>query len=205
MTAGAQGLRIAGAVLAGGRALRYGGRPKGLLEVAPGVTILERTLREMKAAGLQEIAISANAPEPYRALGRAVVPDLRPGGGPLYGVEAVLAHHRGRFDATLFLPGDLPGITRGEALALAEDFRRGGAGVVVAETGLSFWHPLCIVVHNDVLGAVARALDEGRRGAGELWRALGARPVPFEDAASFFNVNAPEDLARWRAEKGEEG
>ena len=203
MTADTQGLRLAGAVLAGGRALRYGGRPKGLLEITPGVTILERTLREMGAAGVAEIAISANDPEPYRRFGRAVVPDLRPGGGPLCGVEAVLARHRGRSDATLFLPCDLPGITRGEVSALAENFRRGEARVVVAETGLSFWHSLCIVVHNDVLDAVTRALDERRLRVRDLWRALGARPVPFEDAVPFFNVNAPEDLAQWRAKKGE--
>ena len=193
-----QSSEIAGAILAGGRASRYDGAAKGLLEARPGVTIIGHLMEEMSAAGLGDVIIAANDPEPYRRFGVKVVPDLRPGGGPLAGIEAALTHYAGHCEAVLFCPCDLPGFTRREISALLSAYGESPGGVVAAETGDFFWQPLCSVVHNALLRDVTRAIDDGVRSVRELWRTFEAVPVHFEDETAFFNVNTPDDLARWR-------
>lgn len=198
---------IAAAILAGGNALRYGGVAKGFLEAEPGISIIEKELSELGSAGVQEVIIVANDPAPYKALRLAVIPDLRTGIGPLAGIEAALSHYSGMYEATLLLPCDLPGITAREIRALTDAFVVNSASVVAAVTaesgartsGSFLWHPLCAVVHNDLYCTVSRAIDDGQRRPRALWQEVGAMPVHFDDPTAFFNVNSPEDLARWRA------
>lgn len=194
--------RIAFALLAGGGARRFGGRPKGLLRRPDGATFVEHLLGVASAAGLAPRIIAANDPDPYRSFGVPVVGDLRPGIGPLAGIEAALAHLAGSCGGVLFLPCDLPGISSREATLLRDAFLSRRARIVVARTADFSWHPLCSVVHIDRRGAVGEALDRGERGVGRLWEALGAEPVDFPDARPFFNVNTPEDLEAWRNREG---
>ena len=191
-------VRLSGAILAGGKASRYGGRPKGLLPLAEGETILARTIGELRAAGIHDIVIVASDRARYRHLGREVVADLRPGLGPLGGIEAALNHLAPRCDGVLLLPCDLPGITAEEIAALRRAFVSAPAPVVMAETEHGRCHPLCAVLDVSIGPAVSQAIDAGRRSPYRLWLALGAALVHFERAASFFNLNTPEDLARWR-------
>ena len=195
------GRGFAAAILAGGRASRYGGVPKGLIEVEPGVSILERTIREIREAGASEIVIVANDPEPYERFGLQIVPDLRRGIGPLGGIEAALAHFGGKCEAVLFLPCDLPGMTSGVISSLLQAFEEMGAPVVFAETELFFEQPLCAVVHNGLYFDIVRLVDEGVRKVADAWMALGAVSVHFDDPWRFFNVNSPEDMQRWRERK----
>ncbi len=188
---------IAAAILAGGRASRYRGRPKGLLELPGGTTIIENTLAAVAAAGIAQVAIFANDPDPYRELDPDVVPDRRPGLGPLGGIETALLHYAARSDAILVLPCDLPGLTPREIRALQAAFLTSRPPVVVAATRGGFWHPLCAIVRADLLPPISRALDSGRNGVRRLWRSLGALPLHFEKALPFFNVNTPADLRRW--------
>jgi molybdopterin-guanine dinucleotide biosynthesis protein A len=188
---------IAAGILAGGRASRFSGRAKGLLELPGGVSIIENALAAVAAAGIAPVTILANDPEPYEHLGVEVVPDRRPGLGPLGGIEAALVHYAGRCEAVLVLPCDLPGITDLEVRALRAAFAESRPPAVVAATGDGFWHPLCAVARVDLLPAVSRALDAGRNGVYRLWRGVGAVPLSFDDAAAFFNVNTPADLDQW--------
>jgi len=191
-------VRLSGAILAGGRASRYGGRPKGLLPLAGGETLLARTIGELRAAGLDDIVVIANDRKTYARFGHPVVPDLRPGLGPLGGIEAALNHLAPRCDGVLLLPCDLPGITAAEIAALRRAFLSVPAPVVMAETERQRCHPLCAVVDVSIGHAVSQAIDAGRRSPYRLWLALGAALVHFQQAAPFFNLNTPEDLARWR-------
>jgi molybdopterin-guanine dinucleotide biosynthesis protein A len=190
--------KLGAAILAGGRASRYGGADKASLDCGDGRTIVRRLLDELALAGLNEVVICANDRRRYEALAVPVVPDLRAGAGPLGGIEAALAHYRGRVDGVVLLPCDLPGISAREILALADAFRAARGRVVVAQTSDFVWHPLCAVVHNGVAPEVAAALEAGELGVGRLWRKLGAVEVRFEDERPFFNVNTPEDMADWR-------
>jgi molybdopterin-guanine dinucleotide biosynthesis protein A len=188
---------IAAGILAGGRASRFSGCAKGLLELPGGVSIIENALAAVAAAGIAPVTILANDPEPYAHRGVEIVPDRRPGLGPLGGIEAALFHYAGRCEAVLVLPCDLPGITDLEVRALRAAFAESRPPAVVAATDDGFWHPLCAVARVDLLPAVNRALDAGRNGVYRLWRGVGAVPLYFDDAAPFFNVNTPADLDRW--------
>ena len=193
------GHKLAAAILAGGTAGRYGGAPKGLLEVTPGVSILENIIRELKSSGIEEIAIVANDPDPYKSYSLPIVPDLRTGIGPLGGMEAGLAHFAGRCDAVLFLPCDLPAITSEEISALTSASDKEPDLVVFARAGRFYGQPLCAVVPNAFREAISKAIDDGKRKVGEVWRELGAHIVHFDDPAPFFNVNTPDDMAAWHA------
>lgn len=188
---------IRAAILAGGRASRYRGLPKGLLPLPEGAAILARTIRVVRESGIEYAFLVANDPKPYRPLGLEIIADRRPGFGPLAGIEAALHHCLGRCQGLLVLPCDLPGITVGVVSRLQAAFARQQPPVTVAEMTDGFWQPLCAIVRPDILPAVTRALDAGRRGVYRLWRELGAAPELFPDPRPFFNINTPEDLARW--------
>ena len=191
--------RLAGAVLAGGKASRLGGTIKGLLKLDDRVTIIEHTLATLSEAGLGEVVIVANQPEPYYYLERLVIPDLRQGIGPLGGIEAALRHYSGSHDATLFMPCDLPAITAGEIARLAEAFQKSTCGVVVAATNEFFWEPLCSVVHNAYADTVSRAIDRGKRTVRPVYKEIGVEEVRFDDPTPFLNINNTKDLAAWMA------
>ena len=200
MTVTRQRSRILGAILAGGLASRMGGKAKGMLDIAPGLTVAERLLEQFARAGIDDVIISANDPRPYSRLGKVIVPDLRQGAGPLGGIEAALAWSLGparRFDAVALLPCDLPGITAREISALVSAFEAGQAPIFVAETGKSFCQALCCVVHNGVLPDISALIDAGRRGVTAAWRSMQAAAVHFDDEAPFANINTPDDLETW--------
>jgi molybdopterin-guanine dinucleotide biosynthesis protein A len=192
-------LRIAGAVLAGGAASRLNGRLKGLLERAPGQPILAHLLAELRRAGVGPTVVVANDPVPYRPLGCTVIPDLRPGLGPLGGIEAALAHFAPDHDAVAFLPCDLPGISATEVRRLLDAFRANpSTGVMVVAGARGFHrHPCCCVVPCGLLPAVSRSLDDSKLKIGLLWRDRGVVEVPFPDPEPFCNLNTPEDFAAW--------
>ena len=168
-----------------------------------GASILENTIREVTSSGVEEITIAANDPEPYKPYGLPVIPDLRPGIGPLGGIEAGLAHYARRYEAVLFLPCDLPGITSREISALISAFDNESGLIVFAQAGHFFDQPLCTIVPNALHQAISKAIDDGKRKVGDVWRELGAVVVHFDDPAPFFNVNTPEDMARWHASRKE--
>src|SRR5512138_2692613 len=78
-----------GALVAGGRATRLAGVPKGLLRVE-GEPIAARTLRIFGGLFGARLVV-ANDPAPYAALGAPVVGDRFPGKGAPAGVHAALA------------------------------------------------------------------------------------------------------------------
>src|SRR5262245_29629765 len=89
------------AILAGGRASRFGGRDKSTL-VIDGRTILDRQLTELRPLTTDILIVGGrHAPPPAR-----LVRDLVPGGGPLGGLHAALADSHG--DATIVIACDMP-------------------------------------------------------------------------------------------------
>lgn len=190
-------VRVAGAILAGGRAVRYRGIPKGALTLEDGGSILDRLLAAMRDAGIRSPRVIANDPEPYREFGCPIVPDVRPGCGPLGGIESALRDLRPPEDAVLVLPCDLPGLSAREIDGLLSAYAASPMGLVYAVT-TGGRHPLCAVVHGRHGRAIAAALDRGAWSVGRLWAEIGAEPVAFRDEASFFNVNEPGDLAQWQ-------
>jgi len=180
---------------------------KGMIPTPDGRTVIRRLLDEFAAAGIDEAILVANDRGPYEHLGVTIVPDIRPGLGPLAGIEAALtwSTRPGEpFDAVAFLPCDLPRITATEISALIAAFHGGRAHILVAETGKGFCQALCCVVHNDALPRVAARIDRGLLGVSAAWCDLGAATVHFDDEAAFANLNTPNDLDQWKALEGKD-
>ena len=101
-------LEIGGVILAGGNANRLGGCAKGVIQVSKGFSIVEKLINEFLKTGIDTIVIAANDPAPYLHFGVEVISDIRPGIGPMGGIESGLMHFTGRFDAVMFVPCDMP-------------------------------------------------------------------------------------------------
>ena len=191
-----------GAVLAGGAASRYGGRPKGLMAVG-GRRILDRVVDAVAQATGAPPLVVANAPDAaaWRPDLR-VIPDARPGLGSLGGIYTAVTAGAG---PVLAVAWDMPFVTAELLTALVA----GAAGwdVFLPESdGRRGVEPLC-----GVYGPACAAAIERQVAAGDL-KAVGFHPLvragrlalervrAFGDPAElFFNVNAPADLDRAEA------
>lgn len=196
--------RCVGAVLAGGRATRFGGAPKGL-ETVGGRRILDAAAGALAAAA-DELLLVANAPDAARWLdGARVVRDVVPGAGSLGGLHAALAHAAPH--DVLVVAWDMPFVpstllralrARGEAEGARAVLPRG----VARADGLPGGEPLCAWYAAACLTSAARLLEAGERRAAALAaaeRAVLLDPAPFGDPARLFaNVNTPGELARAR-------
>ncbi len=188
-------MEFAGAILAGGKASRFGGIAKGLLEHPDGRTFVEYLLGEFERADISQTAICFGAACAYAPHGAHLLPDNSPCCGPLGGIEAALAHFERRADAAVFLSCDLPYIGAGEICRLMEEYRRSRRPAVFAETAGFVRHPLCSVVHIGALKDVREAIFGARLSAREFMSSIGAKPVYFENERAFRDVDTPFDYA----------
>ena len=88
----------------------------------------------------------------------------------------------------------MPKLTARELTRLADEFKLSQSQIVVAETCQNTWHPLCSVVHIDVLAAVEKAITARNFSVHQLWRTLEAATVVFAEEKAFTNLNAPADF-----------
>jgi molybdopterin-guanine dinucleotide biosynthesis protein A len=189
---------IAGAILAGGDASRLDGIAKGTIEVGGRVCIIECLIKEFFGAGINDLVIVANDARPYRNYGIKIIPDLRPGNGPIGGIEVALVHFEEKCDAVMFVPCDMPNITAKELLALKEAFVRTNNPVVFAQTAGFFWHPLCAVVHIGLKEMISSAIDDGQRAIRDIWQRINAKALRFSDTGAFMNINNFADMENWQ-------
>lgn len=192
-------MQTAGFILAGGRSARMG-RDKALLpwrgmrRPSRGIkshgTLVETIAEHVRdAAG--NVALVAKA-EAYAGMGFDTVHDLRPGLGPLSGIEAALASGRGELN--LILACDLPLIETDWLKRLIETAIRNDARCVVASDSQGRVHPLCGVYRTDCLPVVKDALDQGRLKLMDTVQELRAERMPI--VSPIWNVNTPEE---WQA------
>ena len=187
-----------GVILAGGKSRRMG-RDKLPLKIE-NATLLD-LVRDALGSCCKEILTVGGGG--YVPAGTRRIPDLRPGEGPLAGIEAGLIAARYR---TVFVAaGDMPFLTGDLArylLGLLSD--RVPAVVPVSGHGS---HPLCAAYGRAMRPAVSAALDGGFRSARELLQRLPRVRYVGEGELRRFgdpdvlltNVNSPEELARARA------
>ncbi len=193
---------IAAVILAGGNARRLDGIAKGTIEVGKGISIIERLIKELDKAGVNNIVIASDDSRPYQHCNVKVISDIRTGIGPIGGIESGLAYFADQSDAVMFIPCDMPNITAKEMLVLKKAFVESGAIAVFAETPGFFWHPLCAVVHNELRKEISASIDRGERKIQDVWQRVKAIRVQFSDETVFFNINSSADIDRWRkAEK----
>jgi molybdopterin-guanine dinucleotide biosynthesis protein A len=209
------------AILAGGRATRFGGRDKSAL-VVEGRPIVERQLAELSAVADDVMIVGADGAPHLRVEGasasraeaRAATPraearrlqasdhvrlvaDIVPGCGPLGGLLAALTEMRN--DRVFVVACDMPYIDGRFAeylLSLA-----GEAAVVVPQTDRGY-HPLCAVYTRACLEPVAARIAERRLALHGLFADVPTRIVTPAEMSRFgapsrllANVNTPDEYA----------
>jgi molybdopterin-guanine dinucleotide biosynthesis protein A len=189
-------MKIAGAILAGGRSTRMGG-PKHALRLPDGRTMIEHVAGAL-AAACPQLVIVDNGIDDARALVRGAdcrVEDLRPGEGPLAGVEALLAS--GLAERYLVVPCDMPLITAAD-LRLLEETPHDCPAAVFRVQGEHDPRPLPILLEARALPVVRELLDAGERSMRRLVERTGAASVPFPSAAAehLANINTREEFDR---------
>lgn len=132
---GAGSPRVLAGVFVGGAGRRMGGKAKGLLRTADGVTLVERWLGLLARVGAEVVLVGAS--EAYAPLGLEGLQDEPAGVGPIGGLAALLRRGRGR--PVLAVACDLPYVSA----ALIERLLSAPAASVVAPVRDGRWEPLC--------------------------------------------------------------
>jgi molybdopterin-guanine dinucleotide biosynthesis protein A len=190
---------VRGAILAGGGASRFGGKPKGL-ELVGGERILDRLVRAMEQALGAPPLLVANAPDaPAWRPDLRTVTDVRQGLGSLGGIyTAVLSAPA----PVVCVAWDMPFVSEPLILALAQGLSHSDA-MLPQSDGRRGVEPLCAAYGPACAPAISASLDRG-----DL-RAIGFHPhirvsiLPLEQVRAlgdpdllFFNVNTADDLGR---------
>ena len=195
-------MKIAGVILAGGRARRMGGGDKALMRLG-GETLLGRVIARLKPqVGAMVLNANGDAGR-FAEFGLPVVADTVAGfAGPLAGVLAGMrwaaakgyTHVASAAGDTPFFPADL-------VARLAEAARTSGQPIALAATndperGLSE-HPTFGLWPVDLADNLEQSLTVGNMRKIIVWTARhGCARAVFDEAAEFpfFNVNTPEDM-----------
>ena len=189
-------MRTAGFVLVGGRSSRMG-RDKALLSFTPHAPLVSHI------AGLvQEAAGSAILLGPasmYRSLGLECWEDVRPGRGPLAGLETALTRTSAAYN--LIVACDLPGIEPGTLANLLAQAMDQNSPCTVLRDGTGRIHPLCGVYHPICLSHVQSALEAGDLKVMNVVRHL--VPAYFDVPFAVANVNRPEEWRRFLEARGQ--
>ena len=183
------------AILAGGRARRFGGRDKSRLVIG-GRTILERQLDVLQRL-VPRIVIVANEPERFADAGVPVVADAVPGCGSLGGIFTAVAGAPG---PVLVLACDMPFVTGPFLSRLIEAGREAD---ITIPRGRDGYQPLCANYAPACAGPLRKRLEQRALKVVDLLadvrvRELGPDEIaPFDpDGLLLLNVNTADDLAR---------
>jgi molybdopterin-guanine dinucleotide biosynthesis protein A len=146
---------VVAGIFVGGASRRMGGRPKGLLALADGRTLVERWVEVLRELDV-EVVLVGRRPE-YARVDLAQLEDEESGRGPLGGLAALLAHAGDR--RAIAVACDMPLVDADDLRALlcaAPD------AVAVAPRREGRWEPLCAVYRApDALEVARRRLREG--------------------------------------------
>jgi molybdopterin-guanine dinucleotide biosynthesis protein A len=196
---------IRGAILAGGGATRFGGKPKGL-EIVGGERILDRLVAAMTSAIGEPPLLVANAPdaESWRPDLRTI-PDVRPGLGALGGIYTAVAEAPA---PVVCVAWDMPFVSEALIRALASGLDRHDA-VLPESDGRRGMEPLCAAYGDACREAIADSLAAGDLRAIGFHDRIRVGILPLAEVRAladpelvFFNVNTADDLAKadqlWR-------
>lgn len=196
---------VHGAVLAGGGATRFEGKPKGL-ELVGGERILDRLVKVMTAALGEPPLLVANAPQAksWRPDLRTV-PDVRPGLGSLGGIYTAVVEAPA---PVVCVAWDMPFVSEPLIRALAGGLEQHDA-MLPESSGRRGVEPLCAAYGPACGDAIAERLSAGDLRAIGFHERIRVGILPLAEVRAladpdllFFNVNTADDLARadqlWR-------
>lgn len=167
------------------------GRDKALLPWRDGPLV------EAAVSTLQQVAWPVSLvgePDRYRDLKLPCFADLRPGLGPLGGLESALMHSH--TDLNLIATCDTPGLSAEWLAALVARAAGSAADCVIVRDSSGREHPLCGVYRRRCLPMIQSALDAGRLRVLSLLEELDvewfALPLILQ------NINTPNDWDQWQ-------
>jgi len=190
------------AILAGGRARRFGGIDKSSL-VVDGQTILDRQMAMLQAVDVIREIMIVGATASHRSARR--IADRVSGCGPLGGIHAALTAASGdlgtpiqaRGNAVFVLACDMPYVPSALVTYLLDLAQNADAVIPLTEAG---YHPLCAVYSLACLDPVGRRLAERRLHVVGILDDVKARVVTVAELDRFgdphrllMNVNTPVD------------
>jgi molybdopterin-guanine dinucleotide biosynthesis protein A len=188
----------AAAIVAGGRASRFGGQDKSRL-VVEGRTIIVRQVEVLQRVASSLLVVAQDASR-FADLPVVVVPDRIPGLGAVGGIDAALHALPDGCDRVIVVASDLPGLTPALLAALAERAGNHDGAWVCGPQGPE---PLIACYRRHCRTPVADYIARGGRRASGLEAVLaltaieGAELEHFGDPARLLaNINTPEDYAR---------
>jgi molybdopterin-guanine dinucleotide biosynthesis protein A len=188
-------LPLAG-IFVGGRGLRMGGVPKGLLPLSNGDTLLARLLRTLDEAGLGLPVVLVGKAEAYAEFALPALADAPAGIGPLGGLRALLlqAALEGRPGA-IALSCDLPFITSGLVQRL---FHERPEALALAPREETLWSPLTARYSVRALPAIEDAVRAAEHSLQRLFVRFGAEaaelPLTAFERQSLRDWDCPEDV-----------
>lgn len=196
---------VRGAILAGGGATRFGGKPKGLESVG-GERILDRLVSVMRSALGSAPLLVANAPDAanWRPDLRTVA-DARPGLGSLGGIYTAVVEAPA---PVVCVAWDMPFVSEPLIRALADGLDRHDA-MLPESSGRRGVEPLCAAYGPACRDAIADSLTAGNLRAIGFHDRIRVGILPLSEVRAFadpellfFNVNTADDLAKadqlWR-------
>jgi molybdopterin-guanine dinucleotide biosynthesis protein A len=158
--------------------------------------MVDRAVAALRPHCAEVVVVSSRRDTPEGVFRR--IEDLRPGLGPLAGIEAALRHAaRGGYDAVVVLAVDLPLVNSDGVGLLLEAYTAPEAGaegaVAASRAGDPDFEPLCAVYPSRYADAAADLLDRGERAARALFESVGGRRVASVSGAGA-NVNDASEL-----------
>ncbi len=181
-------MQAAGFVLVGGNSRRMG-RDKALLPWPSG-PLVEHIAARLRGV-LKDVTLVGD-PSRYRHVPLPCLVDVRPGLGPLAGIETALL---GSFaEWNLIVACDMPEIADPHLASLLERAGQSGGNCLVTVDALGAVHPLCAMYRKTCLPAIQRALDAKKLRLMAVIEDLDTEFV--HSPAPILNVNTPEE---WEA------
>jgi molybdopterin-guanine dinucleotide biosynthesis protein A len=188
-------LVVSGFILAGGDSHRMG-KPKDQLELG-GEIVLERQVRLVHSV-TRSVAVLGPM-DRLAGTGFNVIPDDRPGGGPLGGILTALRHTRS--DYNLIVGCDLPFLEARFLRYLCARALTTEAEVTVPESPGREIHPTCAVYRRQALRAARGGLERGDFSARGFFPRVRVQVLCWAEitragfsARNLVNMNTPEEF-----------
>ncbi len=200
---------VRSAILAGGTASRFSGKPKGLERVG-GERILDRVIRVLESAVAGPPLLVANADEAQSWVERlVVVKDLMPHCGSLGGIYSAVARSP---DPMLMVAWDMP-FLKVELLKALIDGASGFDVYLPESNGPLGFEPLCGVYSPECGEPIKAALEQENLRTSSFHEHVHVGTLALTEVKAFgdpdvlfFNVNAPDDVAKaeqlWKDQSG---
>jgi molybdopterin-guanine dinucleotide biosynthesis protein A len=184
-------------IQAGGQSTRMGENKA--LKLFLGRPLIHRVIERLTPVA-DELLITTNQPEDYAFLNLPLIPDVKPGRGPLGGLYTALIS--AKYPSVAVVACDMPFASAPLLVAAAGFLSQEEADVVIAETSEGFEPLHAVYRRGTCIPAIETAIEA------DQWRMISWFPqvnirrlTPNElarydpDGLAFWNVNTPEEFA----------